>query len=156
VSPSTTVTRPLLNRAAPAAYKALLLLAEESAAFAASVGILPITLELVKIRASQINGCPFCLRMHTREAVALGENSDRLAVVAAWRDTGYFSAQERAGLIIAERTTLIGDRLGRGDEDTSVLTAEQAAAVEWVAITINAFNRVSILSEFAVHGDGAS
>ena len=154
MSPSLVSTHPFLNRAAPEAYAALLRLADKSAAFAASVGVAPTTLELVKIRASQINGCAFCLRMHVREAVALGESSDRLAVVAAWRETGYFSAAERAALAIAEHTTSIGARVG-GGEDTSALNGEQIAAVEWVAIAINAFNRVSILSGFPVHPDGA-
>jgi len=148
--------RPFLNRAAPEVYASLLRLADESAAFAASVGVAPTTLELVKIRASQINGCAFCLRMHVREAVALGESSDRLAVVAAWRETGYFSAAERAALAIAERTTSIGSRLGGLEDDTSALNAEQIAAVEWAAIAINAFNRVSILSGFPVHAGGAA
>jgi len=154
MNPSSLIAVPPLNRAAPFAYKALLLLAEETAEFAISVGLSPTTLELVKIRASQINGCAYCLRMHVREAVALGEVSDRLAVVAAWRDTEYFSAEERAALVIAERTTLIGDRAGRVDEDVSALTAGQVAAAEWTAITINAFNRLSILSGFPVRGDG--
>lgn len=139
-----------LNRAAPAAYKALLLLSNEAATFAASVGLNPRTIELVKIRSSQINGCAYCLRMHVREAITLGETSDRLAVLAAWRDTEYFSDEERAALIIAERVTSIADRLGHVEEDTSALCAEQKAAIEWVTITINAFNRLSIVSEFPV------
>jgi len=155
VNPSSVTAVPPLNRAAPFAYKALLLLAEEAAEYARSVGLAPTTLELAKIRASQINGCAYCLRMHVREAIALGEVSDRLAVVAAWRDTEYFSAEERAALVIAERTTLIADRASQVEEDLTALTAGQIAAVEWIAITINAFNRLSILSAYPVRGDGA-
>jgi AhpD family alkylhydroperoxidase len=155
VNPSSVTAVPPLNRAAPFAYKALLLLAEEAAEYARSVGLAPTTLELVKIRASQINGCAYCLRMHVREAVALGEVSDRLAVVAAWRDTEYFSAEERAALVIAERTTLIADRASQDEEDLTALTAGQIAAAEWIAITINAFNRLSILSAYPVRGGGA-
>ena len=155
MNPSSVTAVPPLNRAAPFAYKALLLLAEEAAEYARSVGLAPTTLELAKIRASQINGCAYCLRMHIREAIALGEVSDRLAVVAAWRDTEYFSAEERAALVIAERTTLIADRASQVEEDLTALTAGQIAAVEWIAITINAFNRLSILSAYPVRGDGA-
>ncbi|MGP3918477.1 carboxymuconolactone decarboxylase family protein [Nonomuraea sp. 10N515B] len=62
----------------------------------------PLLVELVKIRTSQINGCAFCLRMHTRDALKKGESTDRLAVLPAWAETGYFSEFERAALRLAE------------------------------------------------------
>ena len=58
--------------------------------------------ELVKIRISQLNGCAFCLRMHTREAIEFGESVDRIAVIAAWWESQYFSEPERAALALAE------------------------------------------------------
>lgn len=144
------MSRNFLNRAVPAAYDALIAFSDAATAAAVAAGVTPIALELVKIRASQINGCAYCLRMHVRDAIALGETSDRLAVIAAWRDTEYFTPQEQAALAIAEQTTLIGDHTTRTPDDLSALDAQQIATLEWAAITINAFNRVSILSGFDV------
>jgi len=139
-----------LNQAVPAAYKTLLTLSDDSAAAAAAAGLDPLLVELVKVRCSQINGCAFCLRMHTRDAVSKGETQDRLAVLTAWRDTEYFTPEERDALAIAESTTQISDRLSRRDEELVTLNDDQIAAVEWVTITINAFNRVAISSHFDV------
>jgi AhpD family alkylhydroperoxidase len=140
-----------LNQAVPAAYKTLLLLNDESSAAAAAAGLEPLLIELVKIRCSQINGCAFCLRMHIRDAISHGETQDRLAVLPAWRDTEYFTPQERNALAIAESTTLISDRLTLPQDEVAALNDDQIAAVEWVTITINAFNRVAISSHFDVH-----
>jgi AhpD family alkylhydroperoxidase len=139
-----------LNQAVPAAYKTLLTLSEDSAAAAAAAGLDPLLVELVKVRCSQINGCPFCLRMHIRDAVSKGETQDRLAVLDAWRDTEYFTPGEQDALAIAESTTLVSDRFGRLETELSALNDDQIAAVEWVTITINAFNRVAISSHFDV------
>ncbi|GCA96890.1 carboxymuconolactone decarboxylase family protein [Mycolicibacterium sp. NCC-Tsukiji] len=65
--------------------------------------------ELIKIRVPQINGCPFCLRMHTRDALKLGESTDRIAVLPAWAETGYFSETDRAALGLAESITRVSD-----------------------------------------------
>ncbi|MEV6026679.1 carboxymuconolactone decarboxylase family protein [Streptomyces sp. NPDC052036] len=139
----------------PASYKALIALsaaAEESAAVA---GLDPLLVELLKIRVSQINGCAFCLRMHTRDALKRGENSDRIAVLPAWEETGYFSETERAALRLTEVIT----RVSQGhvsDDDygaaAAVLTEEQISAVAWLATVMNAFNRVAITSRYSVDG----
>ena len=139
-----------LNQAVPAAYKTLLLLNDESSAAAGVAGLEPLLIELVKIRCSQINGCAFCLRMHIRDAISHGETQDRLAVLSAWRDTQYFTPKERHALAIAESTTLISDRLTLPQDEVAALNDDQIAAVEWVAITINAFNRVAISSHYDV------
>ncbi len=83
--------------------------------------------ELVKIRISQLNGCAFCLRMHTREAIEFGESVDRIAVIAAWWESQYFSEPERAALALAEDVI----RLPVPDpkRDFAPLTAEQISAV---------------------------
>jgi AhpD family alkylhydroperoxidase len=139
-----------LNQAVPAAYKTLLLLNDESSAAAGVAGLEPLLIELVKIRCSQINGCAFCLRMHIRDAISHGETQDRLAVLPAWRDTEYFTPEERHALAIAESTTLISGRLTLPQDEVAALNDDQIAAVEWVAITINAFNRVAISSHYDV------
>lgn len=145
-----------LDFAVPAAYQSLLAAGKAAGTAAIAAGLDLLLVELVRIRSSQLNGCAFCLRMHTRDALAHGESTDRLAVLAAWRDSGYFSPAERAALSIAEEVTLISDR--RNDPlsetetelDRAALTEEQRAVVGWLAIVINAFNRVAIVSRYDV------
>ncbi|MCA6092402.1 carboxymuconolactone decarboxylase family protein [Streptomyces sp. SCA3-4] len=137
----------------PAAYKALITLSSEVEGAAAAAGLDPLLIELLKIRISQINGCAFCLRMHTRDALKKGESSDRIAVLPGWEETGYFSGTERAALRLAEAVTRVSD--GHvGDEDynaaTAVLTADQVSAIAWLATLMNAFNRVAITSRYPV------
>lgn len=112
-------------------------------------GLEPALLELVKMRASQINGCAFCLRMHTRDALALGETTDRLSVVAAWWESQYFTEQEQAALTLAEDVT----RLPVPDRhawDNGSLTDEQVSAIIWLAIVMNTWNRIAIRSHTPV------
>ncbi|MEU1672333.1 carboxymuconolactone decarboxylase family protein [Streptomyces roseifaciens] len=137
----------------PAAYKALTTLWSEVEAAAAAAGLDPLLVELLKIRVSQINGCAFCLRMHTRDALKKGENSDRIAVLPGWEETGYFSETEQAALRLVEAVTRVSD--GHvSDEDynaaAAVLTADQVSAVAWLATVMNAFNRVAITSRYPV------
>jgi len=146
-----------LDTAVPDAYKALLAVGKASGAAASAAGLDERLIDLVFIRASQLNGCAFCQRMHIRQALTHGETTDRIAVIAAWRDTEYFTAEERAALEISEQVTLIGDlQAGRRTQtlddgvDLSVLNLEQTAAVRWLAIVINSFNRVAILSQYEV------
>ena len=119
---------------------------------AIEVGLPDLLVELVKIRVSQLNGCAFCLRHHTRDALAKGEDVDRLAVLSAWRETSYFDEAERGALELAELVTDIGDptRSDRYDAAVASLTPDQVAAVAWVAITVNALNRVAITSRYTV------
>lgn len=84
------------------AYKAMLRMDGEAAKAVAAAGLDPLLAELVKIRVSQLNGCAFCLRMHTRDALQMGETTDRLSVVAAWWESQYFTGQEQAALGLAE------------------------------------------------------
>lgn len=137
----------------PAFYEAQLAVEKASKEAAETAGLAPVLLDLVKLRASQINGCAFCLRMHTREALEKGETIDRLSVVAAWWESQYFTPAEQAALVIAERITRIGD------EHTSpavavdieaALDEKQIAAVTAVAIAINTWNRIAISSHYPV------
>ncbi|MGY6026367.1 carboxymuconolactone decarboxylase family protein [Streptomyces spinosirectus] len=137
----------------PAAYKALIALSSEAEEAIAAAGLDPLLVELLRIRTSQINGCAFCLRMHTRDALKKGENPDRIAVLPAWEETGYFSETDRAALRLTEAITCVPD--GHvGDEDydaaAAVLTADQISAVAWLATVMNAFNRVAITSRYPV------
>lgn len=135
-------------------YKAMLEFNAQAAAAGADAGLPPLLMELVKIRASQLNGCAFCLKMHCADAVEAGETADRLAVVAAWWESQYFTPQEQAALQIAENVTLIGDhgRLAdRGVDIESVLDEKQIAAVTWLAVVINSWNRIAISSHYPVH-----
>ena len=142
-----------LDFAVPAAYQSLLAAGKAAGTAALAAGLDLLLVELVRIRASQLNGCAFCLRMHTRDALAHGESTDRLAVLPAWRDSDYFSPAERAALSIAEEVTLIGTRRNvplTETEDLAALTEEQRAVVGWLTIVINAFNRVAIVSRYDV------
>ncbi|MEV4442938.1 carboxymuconolactone decarboxylase family protein [Streptomyces sp. NPDC049577] len=139
----------------PASYKALIALSQEVEEATAAAGLDPLLTELLKIRASQINGCAFCLRMHTRDALKKGENPDRIAVLPGWEETGYFSETERAALRLTEAVTRVSD--GHvSDEDYSaaaaVLTEDQISAVSWLAILMSAFNRLAITSRYRVNG----
>ena len=83
---------------------------QQLAASATSAGIAETTLYLVQLRASQINGCSGCVDLHSRELEHAGEKAERIHLVAAWRDTPYFSDAERAALALAEAATRLADR----------------------------------------------
>lgn len=109
------------------------------------------TQELVKIRASQINGCGYCTDMHTKDAAHAGEDQVRLNLVAAWREATVFTEPERAALALAEEGTRLGDtHRGVSDETWSEVTKhydeEQAGALIALVATINAWNRLNVLA----------
>ncbi|WP_367134067.1 carboxymuconolactone decarboxylase family protein [Saccharothrix sp. HUAS TT1] len=108
------------------------------------------TQELVKIRASQVNGCGYCVDMHTKDAAAAGEVVGRLNLVAVWREATVFTEAERAALELAEQGTRIADAAGGVSDDVWANAAEhydeeQLAALVSVIAVINAFNRVNVL-----------
>ncbi|WP_326834893.1 carboxymuconolactone decarboxylase family protein [Amycolatopsis rhabdoformis] len=149
----TNTQRVRIDKQHPAAYKTLIALSTEVENSAAAAGLEPLTLELLKIRTSQINGCAFCLRMHSRDALKKGENPDRIAVLPAWEETEYFSATERAALRLTEAMAHVAD--GHvPDEDYEAaaadLTEDQISAVAWLSVVMNAFNRVAITSRYQV------
>jgi AhpD family alkylhydroperoxidase len=133
----------------PAAYRQVMKLDEDVNAALEAAGVSPLLVELVRIRVSQINGCAFCLRMHIRAAVAKGEQADRIAVLAAWWESQYFTDQERAALALAEQVTTLRVPERRTWDDGS-LTEEQASAVAWLATIMNAWNRIAITSHYPV------
>lgn len=139
----------------PASYRALIALSTAAEESVAAAGLDPLLAELVKIRTSQLNGCAFCLRMHTRDALKKGESTDRLAVLPAWAETGYFSETERAALRLAEAIARVSDGHVSDADYTAaavVLSEDQVSAVAWLATVMNAFNRVAITSRYTVAG----
>ncbi|QJT00212.1 carboxymuconolactone decarboxylase family protein [Streptomyces asoensis] len=146
--------RIFIDKQSPKAYHALVQTSEAVRATAADAGLERTVVELINLRVSQLNGCAFCLDVHTKAALRAGEDTRRLGVLAAWRDTDLFSPLERAALALAEATTVPSDAAAQEAayaDALEVLTEDQISAVIWVAVTINAFNRVSVLSKHPVH-----
>ncbi|MFD2762552.1 carboxymuconolactone decarboxylase family protein [Micromonospora eburnea] len=115
------------------------------------------TQELVSLRASQINGCGWCIDMHTKEAAAAGETSVRLNLVAAWRESTVFTEAERAALALAEEGTRLADaHQGVSDETWAQVRKhyddDQIAALVGLVALINAANRLAVI----VHQQGGS
>ena len=92
-----------MHKASPQAYEAMRTLSR----YSAECGLEASLLELVKTRASQINGCAFCIQIHTRDARKLGETEDRLHLLAAWREAPVYTPRERAALLWTEALTLL-------------------------------------------------
>jgi AhpD family alkylhydroperoxidase len=115
------------------------------------------TQELVSLRASQINGCGYCIDMHTKEAAAAGESSVRLNLVAAWRESTVFTEAEQAALALAEEGTRLADAATGVSDETWALVRkhyddDQVAALVSLVALINAANRLAVI----VHQKGGS
>ena len=116
---------------------------------ASSSGVLPATLELVHLRASQINGCAWCVVAGTEKATKAGEATERLAAVVAWREAPYFDDAERAALALTEAATRLADRPDPvpdeiWDEAARHYDEPELAALVIAIATINAWNRLAI------------
>ncbi|GAA1045186.1 carboxymuconolactone decarboxylase family protein [Streptomyces murinus] len=108
------------------------------------------TQELVKLRASQINGCGFCTDMHSKDAEAAGESTQRLHLVAAWREATVFTEAERAALELTEQGTRIADAAGGVIDEAWAEAArhydeEQLTALVGLIAVINLYNRVNVI-----------
>jgi AhpD family alkylhydroperoxidase len=129
----------------PDALQALLALAKT-----AENGSVPAkTIQLVQLRASQINGCSVCVDLHARELVQAGESSERIHTVAAWRETPYFTDAERAALALAEAATRLADRSDPvpdnvWEEAAGYYSESQLMALVVAVAAINAFNRLNV------------
>jgi len=112
-----------------------------------SCGLKPGLLELVKIRASQINGCTYCLAVHSRDGRARGEHQTRLDSVAAWREAPHYRTRERVALAWCEALTEL-PRTGAPDEDYAAvekeLTPAEIAALTFATVAINGWNRLAV------------
>ncbi|CAM4036145.1 alkylhydroperoxidase AhpD family core domain-containing protein [Pedobacter westerhofensis] len=133
----------------PAAYKALLGLEN----YLAGTAISKTLKELIKIRASQINGCAFCINMHTKDARKQGETEQRIYLLNAWREAGaLYTEEERAVLALTEEMTLItngGVSDATYQKARSFFDEHQLAQVMIAIITINGWNRMAITTQLA-------
>ena len=127
----------------PEARKALLGLE----AYGAQAGMETSLLDLVKIRASQINGCAFCLDMHWKDARASGETEERLYMISAWRESALYSERERAALAWTEAVTLLAES-GVPDElyeaTRAVFNEREIISLTMAVIAINSWNRINV------------
>ncbi|WP_198348010.1 carboxymuconolactone decarboxylase family protein [Plantactinospora sp. KBS50] len=111
--------------------------------------------QLVNIRASQLNGCAFCIDIHTKDARAAGETEQRLYALSAWRDTPFFTEPERAALALTEEITLIAD--GGVDDEVFEAAAKQfdeetLGKLIMAIVDINAWNRLGVTQRLPVGG----
>lgn len=131
------------RQASPDAYQAMLGLAT----YAKRSGLEPSLLDLVDVRASQINGCAFCLAMHLRDARARGETEERLLLLDAWRETPLYTERERAALAWTEALTRLGPE-GVPDEVYDELrrhfSEEEIGKLSIKIVVINGWNRLMI------------
>ncbi len=142
-----------LGKSAPNLYQAVIELDRLASENIVKAGVAKGFSHLLRLRASQINQCAFCVRLHTRDALVSGESSDRIAVLTAWRETDYFTPKERAALELVESITLISD--GQLPDTTyeqaaTNLSKEEISAIEWLSIVINTWNRIAISSRYPV------
>jgi AhpD family alkylhydroperoxidase len=105
-------------------------------------------LELVKFRASQLNGCAYCLDMHSKDARSAGETEQRLYTLSAWREAPFFSARERAGLAWTEAVTQISGGVSDAlfEETRQHFSEKELADLTWAVVAINGWNRIAISS----------
>jgi len=134
--------RIVIPTVAPEAYEALVNLEK----YNATTSVTPIQKELIKIRASQINGCAFCLNMHTADARRYGETEKRIYLISAWREADVFTEEEKAILALTEQITMITDHVS--DEvyqnAARLFDDKYLAEIIMIIITINSWNRLAI------------
>lgn len=133
-----------IQKTEPAAYKPMLALEQ----YLQNTQVTPTQMELIKIRASQINGCAFCLNMHTKDALAKGETTQRIFLLNAWREAEeLYTAEEQVILAITEEVTLISQH-GLSEETYKkaelLFNDNYIAQIIMAVITINAWNRIAI------------
>ncbi|WP_020670979.1 carboxymuconolactone decarboxylase family protein [Amycolatopsis nigrescens] len=136
--------------ALPDAYQKLLALVGAVEKRAADAGLDRKLLVLVQLRASQLNGCAFCLDLHSKEALKLGEDQRRLLVLSAWRETELYTEQERAALALTEAITKLSQTQDVPDDvyqqATAVFDETQYAVLVWSVGVINLLNRLGVTS----------
>lgn len=130
-------------KASPDGYRAML----DLNAFAANCGLEHSLLELIKIRASQINGCAFCIDMHAIDARAAGETEQRIYLLDAWRESPFYSDRERAALAWTEAVTLVSETHVPDEvyeEARRHFAEDELVNLTWAVVVINGWNRVSV------------
>jgi len=139
-----------INTVEPHAYKAMFALE----GYLAQAEISKSLKELIKIRASQINNCAYCLDMHTKDALKYGESAERLFILSAWQEAEkFFSEQERVALKMTEEITQISQH-GLSDETyqkaLKVFSEKQIAEIIMAIVTINAWNRIAVSTQLQI------
>lgn len=132
-----------IQKIAPEAYRAMMALG----AYVRNSGLEPQLMELVKVRASQINGCAFCIDMHTKDARAGGETEQRLYGLTAWRETPFFTERERAALAWTEALTLISETHAPDDVYEQVrqhFSELEQVNLSMAIVLINSWNRLAL------------
>jgi AhpD family alkylhydroperoxidase len=131
-----------IKQAEPAAYKAMLAMEN----YVESTGLSTKHKDLIRIRASQINGCSYCIDQHTREAREAGETEQRLYLLATWRDIPFFDEQERAVLALTEEVTLINSRVSDETYNNAATLFDKTYLAQLIMaiIAINSWNRIGI------------
>jgi AhpD family alkylhydroperoxidase len=133
-------SRMRLSRAAPAPYAAMIALGD-------AVELDPQLNDLISLRASIVNGCAYCIDMHTKDARKRGETEQRLFAVAAWREAPFFDERERTALALTDAITLINaGHVPRAvsDEAAARFGEDELAQLLWAIVAINAWNRIAI------------
>lgn len=137
------MTRISIKELEPTAYKAMLGLEQ----YIRNTKIAPLLLELIKIRASQINGCAYCIDMHTQEAMNIGETAQRIFALSAWKESPLFTAAERAVLQLTEEVTFISKDAVSDETYDKVLKIHgenELAQTIMQIIIINSWNRIAV------------
>src|SRR3954447_3271894 len=139
-------TRTTLRRPAPAFWAAMLTLDEAS-----TDGVDPRLAELVRLRASQINGCSYCIDQHSGDARDKGEPEHRLHALTAWRETPFFTPRERAALALTEAMTRVEQGVPDGvwDAAAEVFAPDELGPLVGLIVTINAWNRIGVGTRMA-------
>jgi len=145
MTPHTAQPRVDMENAARSAYRALIHLDNAVAGLALD----PLLGDLIRLRASMLNGCAYCVDMHTKDARAKGESEMRLYTVATWHEAPFFTPAERAAFALTDALTQLPgnplpDAVVAAAEDQ--LGAEGLAAATWTIVAINAWNRIAIAS----------
>lgn len=112
-----------------------------------ALGLDPTIMELVKIRASQINGCVYCIDLHVRDARGAGEREERIYALSAWQESPLFDVREATALALCEAMTLVAETRVPDEvyqRAAEVFTDVELTALLWTIVTINAWNRVAI------------
>ena len=134
-----------IQQTEPDAYKALYPLEK----YLAASGLKPIHKNLIKIRASQINGCAFCINLHTKEARQAGETEQRIYLLNAWKEVNLFSEEEKGLLALTEAVTLIKNHVSDDvyANAARLFDEKYLAQIIMAIVAINAWNRIAITTQ---------
>ena len=138
--------RPSVERGAPNVSRAMVALEQE-------IKLEPVVHELVKVRASILNGCAYCIDRHTKRARRAGESEQRLYALAAWRDAPFFTERERAALALTDAVTVVAEAhvpIEVYEEAARHFDSDELAYLIWQIAAINVWNRVAIATRTPV------